>query len=113
MHCGDLRERIVFEARVAVDDAAGAREGEFIDQFTLAARIQPLRGGEEVMAQRLEGVQPVIILVRASTISRRIAADWRARDDRNGMTYAITAPPVDMLEDRRFLTILAATEKAA
>lgn len=89
MSAGELRERVRFERRVTVSDGYGNEQGDWIQELTVAARIQPLRGSESVMAARLQGVQPVLIVVRASSASRAIKTDWRAVDARSGVAYAI------------------------
>jgi SPP1 family predicted phage head-tail adaptor len=108
----ELRERITFSQRGASDDGYGGQTGEFADQFTVAARVRPLKGGEQVMASRLQGLQPVVITVRYSSQTVLIEADWQARDARTGKVYAVTAPPANTDERRKFLDILA-TEGAA
>lgn len=86
---GDLRHRIAFEKRDAGDDGMGnVREG-WTEQFRCAASRIPMKGGEEVMAARLESRQPFIVRVRQSTNTLRIRASWRARDARAGTIYNI------------------------
>lgn len=83
MQAGQLRDRVTFALRSSGTDEFGNGEGDFADQFTVWARVQYLRGGEDVMAARLQGNQPVVITVRASTDTRRITTDWRATDERD------------------------------
>ena len=104
MSAGELRERVRFERRVETTDGYGNTKGQWLPQLTVAARIQPLRGSEAVMASRLQGVQPVLIVIRSSAAARGIAPDWRAVDARTGREYAIrtaqlreTADYVDLL----------------
>jgi SPP1 family predicted phage head-tail adaptor len=104
---GELRERITFAARQSADDGYGGTIGGFADRFTVAARVRTLKGGEQVMASRLQGLQPVIITVRYSDDTKQIAADWQARDARSGKIYAITAPPANTDERKGYLDILA------
>lgn len=103
---GQLDQRITFRSRgphVGPDD--GNTEGEFADRFTLNARRQFLRGSETVQAARLEGRQPVLFSVYASSLSRQITTDWQARDARTGQVFAIKA--VNPTEDRAWIEILA------
>ncbi len=107
---GQLHERIAFDSREPVDPAepdSGNTEGDFAERFVLWAwaRARYLRGTEAVMASRLEGRQPAIITVRASSLSRQITTDWRARDTRTGIAYAIRG--ITPTEDRAFFDILA------
>lgn len=103
---GQLNERIAFESRGAAtgpDD--GNTQGEFAERFCLHARRQNLRGTEAVMASRLEGRQPVIFTVRASSLSCQITTDWQARDARTGAIYAIKG--VTRTPDRGWIEVLA------
>lgn len=108
MSAGELREKVRFEARIQSDDEYGnPSAGEFSDQFTVAARIQPLKAGETIMAARLAGRKPVIIRVRYSSDTALIEAGWRAVDARTGTIYSIDAPPINVDERRRYFDIVA------
>jgi hypothetical protein len=63
-----------------------------------------LRGGEGVQAARLEGQQPAIVRVRACTATLRIRPDWRMRDLRSGVAYAIRG--ITLSPDRGYLDVL-------
>lgn len=97
MTAGDLRERVIFAKRPAtVPDQYGNQEDSFQDQFTLYARIRPVKGritsflGEEsVEAQRLTAIQPVVIMVRVSLNSTLVTTAWRATSVRTGVIYNI------------------------
>lgn len=112
-----LRERFAFDARPDLtsdsppSDGYGNVEGDFEEQFSVAARLRPLRGGESVLASRLSGVQPVIIQVRVSDNTRMITTAWRARDVRRGTLYNITAIS-NMDERNEFFDILATSGAA-
>lgn len=81
---GDLRERLHFQRRAIGDDGFGGEAtGEFETVFTCAARRRPLKGGEGVMASRLNGVQPYIVTVRQSSQTRSVTTAWRIVDARN------------------------------
>jgi SPP1 family predicted phage head-tail adaptor len=103
---GDLNFKVTFAKRVEVDDGYGNVEGDFADQFTTRAAIQPLKGGEGVIASRLTGQQPVIIRVRRSSQTELIRTGWRAADARSGTLYNITAA-ADMDGDRHYIDIMA------
>ena len=103
---GQLDQRIAFQSRgPATGPDDGNTEGPFVDRFTLNARRQFLRGSETVMASRLEGRQPVLFTVHASSLSRQITTDWQARDTRSGELYAVKA--VNPTEDRAWIDVLA------
>lgn len=86
---GDLRERIAFDRPRAASDGMGNAVGAWSEAFAVAAQRVPLRGGEEVMAARLESRQPFILRVRRSSQTLTITASWRARDARSGAVYNI------------------------
>lgn len=92
MRAGQLRERVTFAVRgTGADDGYGNTLGAWSDQFTVSARVKPLRGGETVLADRLAGRQPVVITVRRSDSTATITPDWRAEDARSGTVYNIRA----------------------
>jgi hypothetical protein len=86
-----------------VDDGYGNMEGDFTEQFQCSAGFTFLRGGEAVIAARLEGRQPVVARLRASTQTRRIQPDWRMRDLRTGVSYAVRS--VAPTPDRKWLDV--------
>ncbi len=99
------RERVRFDRR-GLDDNDD-RAGPWGPITTVWARIQPLKGSETVLEQRLQGVQPFVIYVRASSVTRAIDNSYRAVDARDASrVFDITAPPI-LTEDRREVQILA------
>lgn len=91
MTAGNLRARLSFQAREEVDDGYGNTvSGDFKEQFQDHAEMKALKGGEAVIASRLQGKQPFLISVRSHTNTRRITTDWRAVNARSGAVYAIT-----------------------
>ena len=105
MPAGELRERVAFYLQSESDTSYGIAAGEWDLQFTVAARIKPLLGSEPVLAQRLKGVQPVVITIRANDNARRIDTSWQARDARTGAQYQIRA--VTSGERRDYLDLLS------
>lgn len=77
---GDLRRRVTFAERVAVDDGYGNMQGDWADRFTRWAQIAPERGDEAVQAAALEGRQAITIRVRQDAETRTIRPGWRATD---------------------------------
>lgn len=107
MPAGELRERVSFQKRGATSDIYGnTQTGDFEEQFVVAARIRPRLGGEQVMAARLAGTQPVTITVRWSAQTKTIAPEWRARDARTGTIYNIRSI-VNPDEKHRYIDVLA------
>lgn len=112
---GRLNRRLRFEKRAAVaeGDGLGSYEGAWEEQFTVAAAIKALRGGESVIGARLTGTQPVIITVRLSSQSRAIRSDWQAVDAHTGEIFALTSPPADTAGTRMYLDIMATSGVAS
>ena len=69
---------IKLQKRGAVDDGYGNEVGGWVDQFTIDARIEPAKGREEVLAQRLQNVRPMQITIPCSPMTEQIQPDWRA-----------------------------------
>lgn len=63
-------------------------------------------GSETSLAARLEGRQPLTIVVRFDSQTRQIGSDWRAVDVRTGKVYAIRTAE-DMERNRQWLSIVA------
>lgn len=90
---GDLRERMTFQARAAVDDGVGNPvSGAWQDRCTVWASLAAKMGTETVTASRMQGEQPYILTVRQSSDTRAITTDWRAVDAHQpGRIYNIRA----------------------
>lgn len=85
---GDLVERVAFDRRETSDDGFGNQVESWSQRLTCYAGFTALRGGESVIAGRLEGRQPIIVRVRASSATRQIGPDWRMRNLRAGQWEA-------------------------
>ena len=101
---GLLNERFRFEKRVDQADGYGNFQGDWQAQFTVYGRRQDLRGGETVIAARLEGRQPAVITIYNSIQARTITTDWRAVDARNDDIWNIRS--ITRLEDRGSIDLL-------
>lgn len=86
-----LDKRVAFDERETVDDGYGNYEGRFVEKLQCWAAFTYLRGSEVVMAARLEGKQPIVVRVRATSATKAIDHDWQMRDLRNGQ-WTGTAP---------------------
>lgn len=104
MRAGELRERFEFQERVAASDGYGNEQGAWAARYECAGRRQMLRGGESVMASRLEGRSPAIITIRANSMARAITTDWRARDIRSEELWNIRS--ISPSEKRDYLDLL-------
>lgn len=104
---GDLKDRVTFQQRAA--DTNGDLTGAWTATTTVWAQIQPLRGGQTVMEQRLQGNQPVNIIVRASSATRPLNNTYRAVDARDA-TRVFRITGADLSLDRAWVEVLAIQE---
>lgn len=103
---GSLNERVTFMRFVSDEDEYGGQTGVWQDQFTAAASITWSRGGETVIAGRLQGKQPAILRIRTNASARTITPDWRVRDARTGEVYNIRERPREARDSRGYLECL-------
>lgn len=109
IRAGDLRDRFTFD-RPALDDNGDRLGPGRVDSITVAANVQYLHGTEPVQAQRLQGVQPVVLTIRTSAAARLIDNGFRAVDVRDP-TRVFDITGVEPTPDRAFLQVLAVTRK--
>jgi hypothetical protein len=91
-------------------DKYGNEQTGWATRFTARAQIVPKLGGEDVMAARLQGRQPVVIRVRNSVDTRRINTNWRATDSDSGVAYnvrSVADPFMGQPERGRWIDALA------
>lgn len=104
MPAGLLRERVRFERRIPMgDDGYGNVRANFVPVATMAARIDPASGREDVIAAKLQGVQLFEITVRWSRDSKTIKATDRAVNARSGEVFNIRSAANED-EHRRYMT---------
>ena len=101
---GQLSELVAFDDRVAADDGMGNTEGDWAEKFQCRAGFTYLRGGEAVIASRLEGVQPVVVRIRATPETLQIEPDWQMRDVRRSTPYNIRS--IAATPDRKWLDLV-------
>lgn len=104
MSAGALRERVSFAVRGEYNDGYGNTVAGWVEQFQCAAEYIHLRGGETVIASRLENRHPQVIRVRASIATRRVTGDWRIKDTRTAVEYAVR--DVTLSTDRKWVDFL-------
>jgi SPP1 family predicted phage head-tail adaptor len=91
---GSLDRRVAFDAPTSAPNGQGGTISGWQERATVWANFRFLRGGEVVQSARLEGRQPVVVTIRASSETKAITPEWRMRDTRTGTIYAIrTCPP--------------------
>jgi head-tail adaptor len=105
----NLNARVRFEARALVSESGGDVLGDWQEQFTRFASVQPLTGGEEVRGQRLQGLQPVTIMVRYDSQTKAIDPSMRAVELKDSAVFKVYAIKTveDVERDRAYVTILA------
>lgn len=86
---GGLYRKVTLQRPMAGSDGGGGVLDGFVDAFTCRAEYVHLRGGESVLAARLEGVHTLVIRVRASSETRAATTDWRIVDARDETVYNI------------------------
>lgn len=91
---GPLREILVAQVREEVEDPYGNSYGQWVGTQKHPAALEARRGGEAVIAGRLQGTVSYIATTRYNAASASIHPGWRFVDDRSGAVYAIrTAVP--------------------
>jgi len=109
---GDLRHRVIFDARGAGDDGYGNEVTDWQEQFSRRAAFIYAGGGESVMAARLEGRGVMKVRLRSCQATRTIRQDWRMRDARDDdAVYAIRE--VDAMTDRQWVYLVVERGVAA
>ena len=112
---GDLWHSVAFEKRVVGNPDSPADFGNTVmdwkAQFCCRAAFTHLRGGEAVIAGRLQGRHPMVVQVRAFSASRSVTSEWRMKDQHTGIYYAVR--DISPNEDRMFLDILVESGVAA
>ncbi len=85
---GSLNCMVTFQRREVIDTPDGGTRGQWVDQFTVPARLAPKFGSnvESVTAARMQAQQPYNLTVRVCIATRQITASWRAYDARAGLT---------------------------
>jgi head-tail adaptor len=111
---GDLYYRVDCQKKQAATDEFSnpvPGGGTWETQFSVRAAYRHLRGGESVMAGRLQGKHSQVITVRASSQTRLITAAWRLIDARDGTVFAVR--DVTLETDRQWISLLCERGVAA
>lgn len=104
MSAGAMHYRLAFDAPVESVNATGGQVTGWQERIAAVwAQMIFLRGGEAVIAARLVGRQPAVVKVWASAATRAIDTDWRMRDLRSGVIYAIRSKVVS--DDRSMVEL--------
>lgn len=99
-----LFHEVAFDQRKETGgDGAGNIEGDWVERFRCRVEFIQLRGGEAVLAGRLQGRHSQVIRVRISEHSVLITAGWQARDIRRGTAFNIR--DIEFEENRQFISL--------
>lgn len=101
-HAGELRDRITLQRR-ALDDN-NDRLGDWEGALKRWTKVLNLRGGEGVLQARLQGNQPVLLVVRADPETRVVDNSFRAINHRTRQIYDLSA--ASETPDRTWIEIL-------
>lgn len=105
---GDLRDRVTFQSREAVDDGAGNEiSGPWVDQFSCAAQLVAARGGERVESGALTGVQAWTITVRDWSRTEGVSTGWRAVNARKPTQVLNIRTNVELIKSPGFREMAA------
>jgi head-tail adaptor len=99
----DLRDRVRFERRAQAADGYGNTQGAWVPLFECFAQLRPTKGGETVIAARLQSASIWDLWVRASDATRGVTNSDRvvnARDPRQVWNIRWSG---DLDGDRRWL----------
>jgi head-tail adaptor len=99
-----LHERVAFDSETKTADGLGGYAVTWAQQFETRAHYIQMRGGEKVIAARLEGVHPMVVRLRRCTAALAVTHDWRMRDVRTGDVYQVR--DVTPTTDRRWIDVL-------
>lgn len=81
---GELRQRVTFERRSRQGDGYGNAEGDWnVLIASRRAKLNPTRGGEQIIAQRAQGVSAWDCWVHLDAQTARVTTDDRLIDARN------------------------------
>jgi SPP1 family predicted phage head-tail adaptor len=100
---GDLRYRIKLEMQVAEPSLYGTVK-RWVTQFETRAKMKWLIGNETIVAQRLTGVQPVVISVRHNSQTVQIQTSWRVTEMESKKVFNVRSVTYD--EKRAFIDLL-------
>lgn len=103
---GEMRDSVRIERRVTGNIAPGVKEGAWAELIPAQpASLMPLRGGEDMQAERLTGVIFYELELRFSQANLGIVAADRAVNARTGQTYNIRHAPIDPERKNRRLVM--------
>lgn len=106
---GRMRERLSFQRRLdGAPDELGNTQSVWTQIAVCAARVEPLRGREEIIGARIQGVEAYRLTVRWQALLDTLRAADRAVDTRRP-NVVFNLKSVLPSERRDFIDIIAET----
>ena len=105
MRSFDLRDKVRFERRAEVADGFGNFEGDWRSLGEARASLNPTRGGETVIAGRLQGKASWDLWVQSSALTRSVSPGDRVVDVRDPRRVFNIRWSGDLDGDRRWLLV--------
>ena len=108
-HSGELRNRVRFDREAVSGNVGGVEQSAWASLIDCrSVKLDPTRGGDEVIAGRLEGKASYSLWVRSDSATRGLKVGDRAVDLNTGLIYAL-GEPIDPTNRRQWLLIQATT----
>lgn len=101
MNIGDMKYRIEIQKKVETTGPIPDLDPEYENHCTVWAKVEYLKGTEFWAAKAVNAEQEVRFIIR---YRKDITADMRVKFD--GNFYEITAPPVPLDKQRKWLAIM-------
>ena len=113
MPAGALRESVTFQRQsVGVDDGMGNKRLAFAniaDAVAIPADLTPLRQGETVISEGVQGRRLYRVVVRYTDVLAGVGVNDRMIDARAGTIFNVKSPAVNPDKKRKYLDILVET----
>lgn len=110
MSAGQLRESVTFQRRAAGSDGRGNTTTGAWTNITgciaIPAQIKPLKAGETVIAEGVQGRRLYQVLVRRASALDGVNVGDKMLDARDGRTFNVKAPPINPDMHDKYLQIL-------
>lgn len=117
MPAGALRESVTFQRQAAgADDGMGNTLQAFAnlaDAVNIPAELTPLRFGEVVLAEGVQGRRLYRVYVRYTDVLAGLRVNDRMVDDRSGVIFNVKSPPVNPDKKRKYLELQVETGGAS
>lgn len=99
---GALIQSVGFFERDGDEDGMGNTVAAWVERFKTRSQFIPLRGGETVLAGRLQGRETIVARVRVSKHSQAVTSSWMMRDLRTSISYNVRS--IEREVNRQFIS---------